>query len=58
MSENQFVALEKLMAQDSDHIEAPVDRPVWRSVAVAAMLLVAVVTTFMVSQFSGTGLET
>ena len=57
LDDSQFAALENLMAKGADNVEAPADRHLWRSFAVAGMLFVAVMTTFMVSQFSGTSLE-
>ena len=56
LSETQFEQLEDLMKQASADV-APEGHQYWRTLAVAAMFAVAVVTTFMVSQFSGTSLE-
>ena len=56
LSERQFEKLEELMLKGSADDGAE-DRRVWRTLAVAAMFAVAVVTTFMVSQFSGTGTD-
>jgi len=57
LSDSQFETLEDLMNQGAAHVEIPADRRLWGSLAVAAMFVVAVVTTFMLSQFSGTSLE-
>jgi hypothetical protein len=57
LSDSQFKKLEDLMNQGDAHVEIPADRRLWGSLAVAAMFVVAVVTTFMLSQFSGTSLE-
>lgn len=57
LSDSQFETLEDLMNQGAAHVETPVGRRLWGSLAVAAMFVVAVVTSFMLSQFSGTSLE-
>jgi hypothetical protein len=57
LSDSQFKKLEDLMNQGTAPVETPVERQRWRSLAVAAMFVVAVVTTLMVSQFSNTSLE-
>jgi hypothetical protein len=57
LSDSQFETLEDLMNQGAAHVEPPAGRRLWGSLAVAAMFVVAVVTTFMLSQFSGTSLE-
>ncbi|MEA1890129.1 MAG: hypothetical protein U9N50_10170 [Pseudomonadota bacterium] len=57
LSDSQFETLEDLMNQGSANVETPAGRRLWGSLAVAAMFVVAVVTTFMLSQFSGTSLE-
>lgn len=57
LNDSQFAALENLMEKGADNIEASADRHLWRSFAVAGMLLVAIVSIFMVSQFPGRSIE-
>jgi hypothetical protein len=52
LNDRQFDELEKLMGQGADHVETTSDRQLWGSLAIAGMLFVAALTTFMVSQFS------
>ena len=57
LSDGQFEKLEDLMNQGTAHAEAAADHHWWRSLAVAAVLVLAVVTTFMVSQYPVTSLK-
>ncbi len=57
LNDSQFAALEDLMEKGADNVEASADRHLWRSFAVAGMLLVAIASIFMVSQFPGKSIE-
>lgn len=57
LSDGQFEKLEDLMNQGAAHAEAAADHHWWRSLAVAAVLVLAVVTTFMVLQYPVTSLK-